>query len=519
MHKVLIVDDEPMIREGLQTLVDWGKYGFAVVGAASNGREAVEKHAALGPDLILIDIRMPGMDGLQAIEEIRKTDAVCHFLILSGYAEFDYAKQAIAHNVDGYILKPIDEDELESYVERISTRLQKQSEQQLNAEQSTMLLREEMLQQLAAGKLDPNLSSTQELKTLLGAPAKYYQLLLIELYSREHSLTMNATLKKKLAEIVEQKQLGFVFSAEPYVGVLLKDFLLQNGSREQMKQWIEECCGARVRFAAAASDSVRDPGELQNWTPAVRGLLKQRFMLQGQQIHLASLFLHGKQSEQPIQSEAPSIDSLAQKLYYMLDIGSKDGVDKALQEASEHICAYDISEQFVKSSWAQLLTIVLNKATASNPGVSVQEDLSMVTALYLAHHYDEMIDQLRKRLSDLAAKIGKSDSLSVMKQMTDFIERHYSENIKLETLADLFNYNSGYLGKMFKNYTGEHFNTYLDQVRIQHAIELLQEGLKVHQVSERVGYANVDYFHSKFKKYKGVSPSSFKSVSGKPASE
>lgn len=518
MHKVLIVDDEPMIREGLQTLVDWNKYGFTVVGAGSNGKEAVEKHAVLRPDLILIDIRMPGMDGLQAIEQIRKTDADCHFLILSGYAEFDYAKQAIAHNVDGYILKPIDEDELESYVERISLQLKKQSEQQLNVEQSTVLLREEMLQKLATGKLDSGIAGSQELKLLLGAPAKYYQLLLIELYSREHSLTMNATLKKKLADHIEQKQLGWVFSAEPYVGVLLKDFLLQNGSREQMKQWIEECCGTRVRFAAAASESVREPAELLKWTPAVRGLLKRRFMLQGQQIHLVSLSDHDKQSEDA-EKEAPSIDSLAQKLFYMLDIGSKDGVDKALQEASDQICAYETSEQSIKSSWAQLLTIVLNKATASSPGISVQEDLSMITALYLAHHYNEMIDQLQKRLSDLAAKIGKSDSLSVMKQMTDFIERHYSENIKLETLADLFNYNSGYLGKMFKNYTGEHFNTYLDQVRIQHAIELLQGGLKVHQVSERVGYANVDYFHSKFKKYKGVSPSSFKSVSGKPASE
>jgi len=518
LHKVLIVDDEPMIREGLQTLVDWSKYGFSVAGIASNGREAVEKHAALDPDLILIDIRMPGMDGLQAIEEIRKTDTACHFLILSGYAEFNYAKQAIAHNVDGYILKPIDEDELETYVERIGTQLKKQSEQQLNTEQTTVLLREEMLQQLASGKLDPDLAGSQELHSLLGAPAKYYQLLLIELYSREHSLTMNATLKKKLADIIEKKQLGWVFTAEPYVGVLLKDYLLQNGSREQMKLWIEECCGTRVRFAAAASEPVREPLELQKWSPAVRSLLKQRFMLQGQHIHSASLEGNAKQAETE-RSDELSIDSLAQKLYYMLDIGSREGVIKALDEASNQICAHDSSEQAVKSSWAQLVTIVLNKAAISNPQVSIQEDLSMITALYLAHHYNEMIDQLQKRLTDLAAKIGKSDSLSVMKQMTDFIERHYSENIKLETLADLFNYNSGYLGKMFKNFTGEHFNTYLDQVRIQHAIELLQEGLKVHQVSERVGYANVDYFHSKFKKYKGVSPSSFKSVTGKSTSE
>jgi two-component system response regulator YesN len=518
LHKVLIVDDEPMIREGLQTLVDWQKHGFNVVGVASNGREAVEKHALLLPDLILIDIRMPGMDGLQAIEEIRKTDEVCHFLILSGYAEFNYAKQAIAHQVDGYILKPIDEDELETYVERISSQLKQKSEQLLSTEQTSQLLREEMLQQLATGKQLAETFGTNEPGTLLGPPAKYYQLLLIELYSKEHSLTMNATLKKKLGEIIEQKQLGWVFSAEPYVGVLLKDYLLQNGSREQMRQWIEDCCGTRVRFAGAASEPVRELLELQQWAPVVRDMLKQRFMLQGQQIHMVSL-LSGSIQADPAKHEELSIDAIAQKLYYMLNIGSKDGVDKALQEASAHICAVDTSEQFVKSSWAQLLSIVLNKAAISSQQVSVQEDLSIITALYLAHHYDEMMVQLQKRLQDLTEKLGKSDSLSVMKQMTDFIERHYSENIKLETLADLFNYNSGYLGKMFKNYTGEHFNTYLDQVRIQHAIELLQEGLKVHQVSERVGYANVDYFHSKFKKYKGVSPSSFKGSAGKSASD
>ncbi|WP_138752041.1 response regulator transcription factor [Paenibacillus sinopodophylli] len=518
MHRVLIVDDEPMIREGLQTLVDWNKHGFSVVGTASNGREAVEKHTALAPDLILIDIRMPGMDGLQAIEEIRRTDSVCHFLILSGYAEFNYAKQAIAHNVDGYILKPIDEDELESYVERIASQLVSRSEQRQTSEQTTVLLREEMLQQLASGKLDSDTTHSSELKVLLGEPGKYYQMLLIELYSREHSLTMNATLRKKLADRITQKQIGWAFSAEPYVGLLLKDYLLQNGSRDQMKQWIEECCGPKVRFAAVATEPVREPNELLDAIPAVRSLLKRRFMLQGQQIHLA-----GKADEGTVQTsenrENLSIETLAQKLYYRIDIGNNDGVDKAIQDASDQICAYDASEQFIKSSWAQLLTIVLNKVALSNPQISMQEDLSMITALYLAHHNQEMLVQLKLRLTELTEKIGKSDSLSVMKQMTDFIERHYSENIKLETLAELFNYNSGYLGKMFKNYTGEHFNTYLDQIRIQHAIELLQEGLKVHQVSERVGYANVDYFHSKFKKYKGVSPSSFKSIASKSVSD
>lgn len=92
----------------------------------------------------------------------------------------------------------------------------------------------------------------------------------------------------------------------------------------------------------------------------------------------------------------------------------------------------------------------------------------------------------------------------------DLIQRNYSENIKLETLASVFNYNSAYLGKMFKNTTGEYFNTYLDKVRISKAKDFLKQGMKVYQVAEKVGYTNVDYFHSKFKKYVGTSPSNYR---------
>ena len=95
-------------------------------------------------------------------------------------------------------------------------------------------------------------------------------------------------------------------------------------------------------------------------------------------------------------------------------------------------------------------------------------------------------------------------------KMIDLIHRSYDENLKLETLAEVFNYNSAYLGKLFKNVTGEYFNTYLDQVRIEKAKALLEQGFKVYQVAEKVGYANVDYFHSKFRKYVGSSPSTYR---------
>ncbi|WP_168120595.1 response regulator [Paenibacillus sp. HB172176] len=518
MHKVLIVDDEPMIREGLQTLVDWSKYGFEVAGTASNGQEAVQRHRELRPQLLLIDIRMPKMDGLKAIEAIREFDESCHILILSGYADFNYAKQAIGFGVDGYVLKPIDENELESFVERISTSLSNQAFPASRQDpRAAALLREELLQQLLEERLEHD-GLTEE-QTALWFQGRLWpsRLLLIELYSREHSLTMKNVVRKRLDELVCVKEAGWTFAAEPYIGILLKDLPELRGGAEQLKDWLAKACEGKARFTAMLSRTVKDIDELSAEIPIMKTGLKRRFMLEGDKIYSTSMILDmtsALRSSEP-RLESVLIEELAHKLFYMADIGSKDGLIKTLDEASARLAEASDNEQQLKGNWAQLLTIMLNKAAAAHQQLKLKEDLAMITGLYLKHHYNEMLDQLRTQLIDLTEKMGASDQTSVMKRIFDFIDRHYDESIRLETLAELFNYNSGYLGKLFKSHAGESFNTYLDKVRIAKSIELLQQGHKVHQVAELVGYANADYFHSKFKKYKGISPSAFKQSGGK----
>lgn len=107
--------------------------------------------------------------------------------------------------------------------------------------------------------------------------------------------------------------------------------------------------------------------------------------------------------------------------------------------------------------------------------------------------------------------IGNSSSDSIIDDIVYYINHNFSDNIKLDTIAPLFGYNSSYLGKIFNKKMRESFNSYIDQVRIRHSKELLLErNLKVYEIAERVGYKNVDYFHKKFKKYVGESPAEFR---------
>jgi len=119
MYKVLIVDDEPIVREGLKTIIDWEKYGFYVCAEASNGLEGIQIIEKLNPHLVLVDIKMPEVCGLKMISIIQDRSLNVKFIILTGYSDFEYAQKAINYGVVAYLLKPIDEIELIRHVEKV----------------------------------------------------------------------------------------------------------------------------------------------------------------------------------------------------------------------------------------------------------------------------------------------------------------------------------------------------------------------------------------------------------------
>ena len=123
MYKLLLVDDEVDVREGLLSEIDWEKHGFAVEGTAENGREAMELIDRLSPDVVLTDISMPFMDGLALSDWIRREHPAVRIVLLSGYDEFEYAQRAIKLDIDEYILKPFDAEQIVQVLNKVKDRL------------------------------------------------------------------------------------------------------------------------------------------------------------------------------------------------------------------------------------------------------------------------------------------------------------------------------------------------------------------------------------------------------------
>lgn len=123
MHRVFICDDELWIILGLKNLIDWQKEGFVICGEASDGVKAWERIRKLEPDLILSDIRMPGMDGIELLKTVKQAEMSAETVIISGYSDFQYAKVAMQYGCMDYLLKPIDEDELLDCLRRVKQTL------------------------------------------------------------------------------------------------------------------------------------------------------------------------------------------------------------------------------------------------------------------------------------------------------------------------------------------------------------------------------------------------------------
>ena len=179
MYRVLIADDESIIREGIKCLFDWESLGYTIAGEAANGETAYQQILALQPDIVLLDIRMPGMSGLDVIREARAQGFTGKVIILSGYSDFKYAQEAIRYGVQYYLTKPIDEDELEEILRSIKENLDKDAATANTREHYREKARETIIRDLLTNDIDLSHINTTDLHLT----ADTYQVVIYEKYS------------------------------------------------------------------------------------------------------------------------------------------------------------------------------------------------------------------------------------------------------------------------------------------------------------------------------------------------
>lgn len=501
--RVLVIDDEPNVRLGIKMLIPWEKEGFEIIGEGTDGIDGLNKIIELKPKLVLIDIRMPGLSGLEVIEEAKKRGFNGKFIITTGYSDFEYARKALRLGVSTYILKPIDEEELLEVVKKLKVDILEEEEKKLKLEASNLYLKKNIVTNLLMGK-EITLDGKEYYIGLTGVMEKYY-VGIVKINSKDYIEKLFLTFSDGLDGIINPE---FIQLINDQIVIVLND------EEESVK--ILKRIQKRVKDETGIPTNIGLSSEIKNITMLGEGYQEASILLNSTFLYPEIDFFDKTILEQEAQKEDIQYcnpEWMGQKLCQLIQVEDKDKIESELLHFKQVLRRLNISKQKVASICSNMLLnlVQLLADTYSELAEKKPAGELIIEQIYECNHIDEIMNFMNKEIEKMLQKQKIVSPEQIMQKIIYYIDNNYNSDLKLEHLARLFNYNSGYLGKSFKNYTGSNFNTYLDQVRINQAKKLLVNGdMKVYEIAQKVGYKQMDYFYSKFKKYVGMSPLEFR---------
>lgn len=502
---VLIADDERIVLNGLKYIIDWNHLGFSICDTAMDGQEALEKIVTLNPDLVLLDIRMPKLSGIEVVQQASSRGFTGKFIILSGVSDFKLAQTAMRHGVNFYLTKPIDEDELEQAVHSVATLISNETKKQSSYSQYRAKAKQEILKDILQDTCDYHSLDLDDLHL----NANVYQIVAYENYNQEYfhptwnfaDLIRVTNQDNNSFDIIELDQQKIVLLKGDYAIAKLTNMLkhyqvaLQKGSPFDS---IFLAYGQKVARIRDIHFSYQDVAQLAT----------RRFFCQENQHIVGYEELIAKENQLNDITKNMAQD-YADRFANYIQSNNQTLTTVLLKELTVELTHTKSEIPAIKHLLIDIYILVKQKIMQiyRNVDIPFMANASVIDLLDRKYYLYEIIAFLAEQFDLWTHCVGYSSGENVLDEVLYYIQNNYQENIKLEAIAPLFGYNSSYLGKIFSKKIGVNFNSYVDQIRIKESKRLLeQDELKVYAIAEKVGYKNVDYFHKKFKKYVGTSP-------------
>lgn len=519
MYKVLIVDDEALIRDGLKCIMDWQEMGFDVCGEAGNGEDALSMILKLSPHLVLMDIRMPKLHGLEVVRLAREQGFEGKFIIISGYSDFKYAQEAIRYGVESYLTKPIDEDELSEAVSKIKEDLDAKSLASDHIELFRQKAKDVILHELVHGTIDTDSSLSEQDLEDLELESDIYQIVIYEnfnctpgsvAYSFADLLKVTNR-ENHTFHHFEENQKDVILLKGSYALNRFGDFL----SHYNMETPPQKDSPMDSLFLAYGRP-VQSLSQIHlSYKDALALMGRRFFCIQGQHTLGYGELPNIEAETYDLQND--KLQEYTDFLVGYLQTFNRKKVAETLSHLEDYLYNVDSDISEVKLFLTDLYLRTKEKISLiySSTPIPFATNSSVIDYIEKKHYLYEIIQFLSEQFEMIMNATGNPSRNSVLDDILYYIDHNYQSNIKLETIAPLFGYNSAYLGKIFNKTVGESFNSYIDHMRIEHSKELLiQSTEKVYEIAEKVGYRNVDYFHKKFRKYVGESPAEFRKKNG-----
>ncbi|GAB6930377.1 hypothetical protein JCM10914A_43600 [Paenibacillus sp. JCM 10914] len=541
MMKVLIVDDEYEIREGLRKRFPWGEYGIDTVYSASDGDEALQMAQELKPDLIITDIKMNRMSGLEMLHELQMMEPNgWKAILISGYDDFSLVKQAIHLGAIDYILKPINMDEMHRIVRKATDQIRQERLEQQNkanivyqVQFAVPKLREELLKEMVENEYDPYRESriAHRLKSLNLEWLKESSLLLMvvegddlkalanrQVLTAEKELVLfgiGNVVSQTLSEELSVPSALFRDSTERWVAVI------QCLDQEIMKMCLSvaEICLQRinqfvkVKASIAVSPVPKELKHLHTLYVECGDSLEQKVIYGGNRVFTESVDGQDCEYEQMSIREPDAVLDLVRYGTETDIIESMKGFEDMVK-SWELLSLKDIQQQIFK--W--LMEIYRAAAASGWPDRSWERD--PIGLWERLEQYDTLQSLQRHVQESLLVLAGnframQTSSSQIVQEAEKLIRTRYNENLSLQYVASMVHVTPIWLSKLYKKEKGRTFLEDLTGVRMMRAKDMLGDmKYKIYQVSYEVGYKDPVHFSKLFKKLVGVTPKEFRRLRG-----
>jgi two-component system response regulator YesN len=529
--KIMIADDEEHIRLGIAEGFDWKALGLEVAALAADGKEALALALHHQPDIILLDINMPHMNGLEFMKLAKNQLPRTVFIILSGYDEFEYAQEAIALGVSEYLLKPISPRELSESLEKAMERVRQQAEQagfvqdlENSIQEFMPLLREKCIEDILHQRYSPTDIEQRMVYTGIEFPSDKFVVFLIELeelltYSGNDVANRQLTLfavRNICDEVLNQQHWGMSIVALESTLVVLLSFELEK---------VLDLKELRLQLATAVKENIKrylnlsvsiGVGNVYSGLQQIHYSYKEALNA----IQMKALLGNGKlidASSMDWSSSTPASYSYEKELLWAQYLRNGDERVLEVWEAIYHsfeTSGSDQSHQVMILTIQQLFLSVSKIFAALDLNLHETEYDSLYNKL---HSYTDIpllkleLDSFMQACLDIINRAKSSSYRKEIEQVKRYIQNHFNQDISLQILSADVYMNTNYLCTLFKSEVGETIHQYITRTRMEKAKELLQQtDLRIFEISEQVGFNHTSHFSHAFKKYTGITPIEFK---------
>lgn len=529
MQKVVIADDEERICRLIEALVDWEGIGLALAAVAHNGVEACEVIDREKPDILITDIRMPGCSGLELIEQVKKSLPELEIIIISGYAHFEYAQQAIKFGVGDYLLKPVNKAELNSTLEKLKNRVARRRESEQDKEELLRKARQDdrqLRQSFVADLMDKEglvlsgemLSERYHLEVKMGQ----IRALILKMDSGTSALSeasagiMLEKARELLTRNLKDKCLEFVLTVRGSQVLGIVNY--ENGRWEEIRRILKNCLNTLemqknlfqpVAFSMAAGAAADDCAE-------IRDSLKEAQLLIWERLTKGTGRFFERLSPPSALAEKNLLDGYLRDATRAVEVLSpqlaEKGADRLLQEMRTvpgvrgceiKELVFSAADVFAARVSPHNRNTSLENFRRQCESLSTAEQLFDCLKLFQKEHLEELIDS------------HENETVRPVRKAKQYIQNHFSEQITLEEVSDAVGLSPAYFSTLFKKTEGEGFAKYLIHVRMEQAKILFREtNLAASEICRKVGYNDLKHFTHTFEKTTGVKPSTYRKLYG-----